>query len=65
LFTLPAKADLIPQLAGLLTLASSNWPPSQPFGQWHGGQLSTITVAGPCRILTGFPFKLKNAPEAK
>jgi hypothetical protein len=64
LFTLPAKVDPIRHLAGLLTLASSNWLPSQPFGQWRGGQLSTITVAGPCRIFTGFPFELNAAPEA-
>jgi len=36
----------------------------RPRGQWHCGQPSTITVAGPCRILTGFPIKLPKAPEA-
>src|ERR1700687_5166793 len=52
-------------LAGLLTLASTDWPPSQPVGQWHCGQPSAITVAGPCRTFTGFPIVLsKKAPEA-
>src|SRR3954471_5397577 len=66
---LPREGSLIPLLAGLLTLVSTDWPPSRPLrvrsisqrrprGQWHSGQPSTITVAGPCRILTGFPIEL-------
>src|SRR5579864_2787990 len=69
------EGSLIQLLAGLLTLVSTDWPPSRPLrlrfiskrrprDQWHSGQPSTITVAGPCRILTGFPIKLPKAPEA-
>lgn len=62
------EGSLIRLLAGLLTLASSGWPPSRSL-LWGSvalyGQPSTITVAGPSRIYTGFPIKLsKKAPEA-
>src|SRR5437763_5703116 len=55
------EGSLIRLLAGLLTLVSSGWPPSQSL---NGsvvcfGQPSTITVAGPSRILTGFPIKFQ------
>jgi len=53
------EGSLIRLLAGLLTLASSGWPPSQSVPRISGffGQPSTITVAGPSRILAGFPIK--------
>jgi len=50
------EGSLIRLLAGLLTLASSSWPPSQPRSVALFGQPSTITVAGPSRIRTGFPI---------
>ena len=31
--------------------------PSRKAGQWRCGWPSAITVAGPCRIFTGFPIK--------
>src|SRR5207244_10169479 len=62
------EGSLIRLLAGLLTLASSGWPPSQSPAAGISGfvdQPSTITVAGPSRIRTGFPIKFPKAPEAK
>jgi len=61
------EGSLIRLLAGLLTLASSGWPPSRSLAGISGfvDQSSTITVAGPSRILTGFPIKFpKTTPEA-
>jgi hypothetical protein len=62
------EGSLIRLLAGLLTLASSDWPPSQSRRAGSVallGQPSTITVAGPSRIRTGFPIKFPKAtPEA-
>jgi len=45
-------------LAAFPTVTPSLHLKRRPRGQWHFGQPSTITVAGPCRILTGFPFEL-------
>jgi len=60
------EGSLIRLLAGLLTLASSGWSPSQSPARISGfvDQPSTITVAGPSRIHTGFPIKFPKAPEA-
>jgi|GEM_PF-5166038 len=56
--SLPSREGLLIQLlAGLLTFTSTVWPPSRLCGQWQCGQPSVITVAGPCRILTGFPIE--------
>src|SRR5438105_15360223 len=53
------EGSLIQLLAGLLALASSDWPPSQSRRAGSvalDGQPSTITVAGPSPIRTGFPI---------
>ena len=43
--------------AGLLTHAYPLSPPSRKLAlQWHDGENSAPTVAGPCRTLTGFPL---------
>src|SRR5205814_8607594 len=54
------EGSLIQLLAGLLALASSDWPPSQPRRARlvaFDGQPSTLTVAGPARIRTRRPIK--------
>src|SRR5438309_10915600 len=55
------EGSLIQLLAGLLALASSDWPPSQPRRARLvacDGQPSTITVAGASRGRTGLPIKV-------
>ncbi|OQB43389.1 MAG: hypothetical protein BWY06_00121 [Candidatus Latescibacteria bacterium ADurb.Bin168] len=52
--------------AGLLT-RGSNRPPSQaPSAQWHysTSAIAPLTVAGPYRILTGFPILRREFPRA-
>src|SRR5438105_11362333 len=61
------EGSLIRLLAGLLTLASSSWPPSQSLEGSVAFLASPprFTVAGPSRIYTGFPIKFSKAtPEA-
>ena len=66
--TLPSKSiqSSCGCLAGFLTDASPNWN-SLPgvFPQWRLSlQLSAYTVAGPCRIFTGFPIKRESHQTA-